>query len=403
MNTHHSDSQSKPDLRIAFVDNMNNNFFSFANYIYDIMAEGWDVNVEANVYEVSTTPAHFAAQADTWTPVEHLPWVRKFSLFKIREIAAHDLVIACGWSVGVLAAFGIRVDLIRPDGAELYEVPYGRGGGGLEKLIRMALAPLQRYGIRRSRHVVRDPAYAPLDVAANRLGIRWESATTPNVYRMSLKDTETWNFLRDYDFVVFHHGRHLWKTCDGELPGGPELGGNMRNDKVIRAFARFVEESAYTNPVLVMFEYGPDVEATRELVSSLGIASRVKWMPIMQRKEVMAGLSRSHVCCAEFREGLCGFGSTCMEAMCLGIPLLTHTRGMLEASDHYLYKAPIIDALSEEDILKVLKDYERDPAPMKEIGEAGRAWYDKYLGIDLTRHYLNRFKEMAECKAAGNS
>jgi glycosyltransferase involved in cell wall biosynthesis len=200
--------------------------------------------------------------------------------------------------------------------------------------------------------------------------------------------------LVEHDFIVFYHGRQLWASNPDNLSDFAVHGGNKRNDKVIRAFARFVRKTSFKSPVLIMFEYGPDVDASKELIEEEGIANNVLWRPISTRKEIMRELSQADIATEYFRPNGCGLGGTGLEAMACGVPLLTHTNGASIDPGHHLYNIPIVDVLEAEEIYSTFVDYEKNPGKYRELGDAAREWYDRKHGKGSISRYMNLFNKI---------
>lgn len=191
--------------------------------------------------------------------------------------------------------------------------------------------------------------------------------------------------------MVFYHGRQLWASNPDGLADFKEHGGNKRNDKVITAFARFVRQTGFKSPVLVMFEYGPDVEASKALIEKEGITDKVIWRPLSTRKEILRELRQADMATEYFRANGCGIGGTGLEAMACGIPLLTHTNGAIADPAHHLFEVPIVDVLESHEIYAVFVDYEKNPDKYKQLGAAARRWYDARHGKGCIPRYLDLF------------
>ncbi len=59
-------------IKVALVDNMNNNFFAFARYLKD-------AGIDAHLYEIpNNSMDHFKPQADTFEDVSKMKWIKQF-------------------------------------------------------------------------------------------------------------------------------------------------------------------------------------------------------------------------------------------------------------------------------------------------------------------------------------
>src|SRR6202035_1602514 len=132
-----------------------------------------------------------------------------------------------------------------------------------------------------------------------------------------------------HDFVLVYHGRHSWKR--GDL-----------NDKnthhLLIGFAEFTVRHPEAKACLVTLEYGKDVDASKALISELGIEKRVRWFPLLYRKDLMYIISQADLCCGEFAESYLTFG-TILEALTLAKPVV-HYR------DDRLYEGPLYPVLN---------------------------------------------------------
>jgi len=210
--------------------------------------------------------------------------------------------------------------------------------------------------------------------------------------------TTKFSFLKKHDFIVFNHSRQIWCSNPDNLKDFDKYKGNKRNDKTIKAFAKFLKITKFKNPVLVLFEYGPDVECSKKLINELGIQNYVKWIEKSYRKEIMIGLKRASLAVDQVRERICGIGGTSYEILASGVPLLTFTNGVIQDKKNLFYNAPIVEVLTEDDIFNVFIDYEKNPQKYKEIGKKAKEWFDENLGIGLAKKYVKLIELLVKDK-----
>ena len=401
----------KPEMKIALIDNMNNSFFSLCRYLRD---EGIDAHLFCMPGpEVSE---HFRPQADTFQDVSRCDWILDFpvnahwlkSFFsrfrdKLETLGQYDLIIACGPGLAYLYRAGIKTDIFIPYGSDLYELPFPMINSirtVKDALIRVARAPLlyyQRTAIQNSRVIIVNSAHRLYQAALDRLSVQNINAAVPFLYKEQA-ESETigsWSSLNDHDFVVFNHSRHIWTSNPDFFTDFATHGGNKRNDKVIRAFARFLPRTGFKKPLLVTFEYGPDVDASKKLIHDLGIEGNVAWFPTMERKHILQGLKLASLGTDQLRTGICGIGGTGIEVMASGVPLLTHTCGAVRDPAHFFYNAPIIDVLEEDEIFRVFVDYEQNSEKYKSIGVQSGIWFEEHYGRELARKYARLIELLA--------
>src|SRR5690606_38907751 len=90
------------------------------------------------------------------------------------------------------------------------------------------------------------------------------------------------------DIVIFHHCRHHWKPSR-DLPEWLI----KDNYKVLQGMRQFLDRHPSRKVKLVTFEYGRDVQASKDMAASLGITDNIAWFPVSPRREIMIGLSLS--------------------------------------------------------------------------------------------------------------
>jgi glycosyltransferase involved in cell wall biosynthesis len=386
-------------MKIALVDNMNNNFFSLARYLRD---EG----IKTDLYVIPNGMEHFHPSADTFQDIKTLKWIKNFPislnnktwLIFDKKILSffknYDLIISCGISSAYLKRAGIDSDIIIPYGSDLYDLPFrtikwGKPIDIIRSILYMQQAKYQRLAYKKARCVITNLNNPSYKKAVNKLNINAINSFVPLLYnKEKIQKVEKFNFLDNHDFIVFNHSRQLWCSNPDNLEDFYYFKGNKRNDRIIKAFAKFLKITKFKNPVLVLFEYGPDIECSKKLIEELNIKKFVKWIPKSYRKEILFGLSKASLGINQVRENFNGLGGVSFEVLASGVPLLTHTNGLFDNKNSIFYNAPIIDVLSEEDLLEVFVDYEKHPKKYKEIGKKSKEWFDKNLGEGLAKKYV---------------
>jgi glycosyltransferase involved in cell wall biosynthesis len=398
-------------LKIALIDNMNNNFYALARYLRDI---GHSVTL----YLVEDkNMVHFYPVADVCYSSGDNAWIKAFpfSYGKLNflknffpnkmfdEFYGYDKIIACGLSPAFLLQKRINVDIFIPYGADMYgPVSWEyRGLPTFRKLLTFVLYAYQKKAIKKAKAVIFNTSHLVYKIAADKLGINAINLPIPMLY-CECNDVycdTSWDILSKKDFIVFNHSRQLWLSNPDNLCDFEENLGNKRNDKTIRAFARFVNQTRFKSPTLVLFEYGQDVDASKSLVLMLNIERYVIWMPKSDRKFIMQGLPLASLAVDQLREGISGIGGATYEIMACGIPCITHTNGATSVELHPFYGAPIVEALTEDDLLYIMEDYELNPDKYKSIGDNAKRWFKDNLGIGLIRQY-DKFLQTKESLCA---
>lgn len=288
----------------------------------------------------------------------------------------------------------ILIDVFVPYGGDVYQLTnlftYSRKKYFPYSALMRYIMKYQRRAIQRARVIV---SFARHDLkiqdAIVNMGRAWIDWNMPMIYPIACPETSPqWDFLNDHDFIFFSHMRQTWKT-------GTD---NNGNDKTIRGYAKFIKSfSHYKNPVLVLFEYGCDVDASKKLISQLGIENQVKWVPAMQSRHIYAGLKKAHVVAGIFNDEVISFGGVSYEAFSMSVPVIGYAKTKRGQDTHDL---PLIHAFEVDEIAQALKNYQDNPAKFKEIGQQSKIWFDKNVGQGLIDHYLNLINLLIEHKGA---
>lgn len=164
------------------------------------------------------------------------------------------------------------------------------------------------------------------------------------------------------DFIVFHPPRQAWlDRTEADCKG---------NDKVFRAFARFVQ--IYKGKAkLIVVEKGWDLEASKRLVQELGISDSVHWIESVPKSEMCRLYNAADVVLDQFVVGVLAL--VAIEAMACGTPAMTYVTQSTE-DNLYPIMPPIINVHSEDEILHNLCVLARDGSN----GQQGRKWAEAF-------------------------
>ena len=406
-------------MKIALVDNMNNNFFAFARYLKDL---GMDITL----YTIPNRHMdHFDIYADTFKSQNELTYVKHFpcsidnkSWFffqrkKIyREFKDYDIIISCGLSSAFMERAGIHSHIIIPYGSDLYDIPFRKIKFGLNFYFVRTLfwshqAHFQKNAYRKAEAFVTDDEYELYGTAVKKLGLSALNVGIPMLYNFedidNTQNHELWSFLDNHDFIVFNHARQYWKSNSDNLHDHHLYGGLKRNDKLLKAFAQFVKKTNFKSPLLVLFEYGVDTEETKILLKKLGIESYIKWMPTMHRKHIMYGLKKATFTSNAFRENKTDIGGVCYESLAAGTAHINNCADALKNPKHKFYQSPMIHALHENEIYNIFVDYEQNPDKYERIASESQKWFNEHLGIELAKKYVKVMEKLSMNKQSYNT
>ncbi|HDY68919.1 MAG TPA: hypothetical protein ENH85_14150 [Candidatus Scalindua sp.] len=397
------------NFKVACIGNMNNNMFSLVRYLRDF-------NIDATLFLLNNETEHFSPLSDTFDSnydyIKKLTWgsnARKLFLpstpGKVREdFKQYDVLIGCGVAPAFLERAGLKLHIFMPYGADLYSVPFLPARPITRRMpAKLILAYYQKRGIRHSLLTTAPVVVKCWSKAIETLGIKHYPILYPMVYcpqynnlnfeKSSLQYSQSFLQIRsNYDVVVFNHSRQIWKTFidDVSLKG---------NDVLIRGFADYVKRGT-KKAVLVLFEYGIDVIESKKLISQLGVADSVIWMPKMFRKEIMFGLSLADFGSDQFIVGD-GGGGTCWEVMATGKPVFAYfgiNQEEFSALNMGKPFPPIVNVKTPDEIVNHLINFEKQPDYYKKLGEKAKNWYSYYMGKGLAEKYLYLVKTIAAGK-----
>jgi len=173
------------------------------------------------------------------------------------------------------------------------------------------------------------------------------------------------NFLGKLRFTILHPTNLDWTYI------GNERSSTKGNDRLIRAFARFVKVNP--NSLLIMLKSGVDYKATKALVSDLNISENIKFLDRMEKKDLIEMLNSVNLVADQFDVG--AFGGVALEAMACGTPVLTYLKENL-ARQCYERLPPIYNCSSEKEIFEALLRAADDNLSM--IGEESREWIENF-------------------------
>lgn len=395
--------------KVAFVGNMNNNFFTLARLLRDR-------GIDADLLIFSNEPAHFhpindTFDADSLSFCHKLDWgwLDSFAFFpaaKIRcDLDTYDVIIGTGWAPAFADKIGRPLDFFLSSGGDIFEdtqfrfVEHVGRESGLIKRLSMhwhfyKFVRAQRRGLAGARHIL--SANAKSRKLVRKFGFKGPFADflLPVVYTKLYCPENLPKFIdrferisrtfptiktpyqvmkraRNEHFpVVFHHSRQLWK-------GAHENPSFKGNDRLVRGFARFVKEHPEISPCLIMLRYGPDVQATEQLVCELGIERNVVWLPLLPRREIMTFIGMSDIVAAEFYHTW-ALSGVVLEALAMAKPLMCF-RDETAHGGYYPDWYQVMNVHDEFDIAKLLSDFIARPGHYVAMGDAGRRWQDHYL------------------------
>ena len=353
-------------MRIHLCGNILNWAYQFGGYL---RALGHDVRVFVSAQEPIAVyrPEWEQDDADTVLPEWVEPVDVRFSRVLVpgreerrflRQLADCDVIQTFG-EYAVWAWRTCTPYVVLSYGGDLEILPFARGSlkeVGLAVLVRRALrgADALVYAIPSHRTLVQqlgietarfNPHAVPIDTD------RWAPIEEAARRRLRARYPQR--------LVFFHGARQEWTFKDAN---------DKANDRLFRGFARFVREDRVDDSLLIAVERGRDVERSKALVASLGVADRVVWIKELRKAELITMLRSVDVFFDQFSHGY--FGVATLEALACGVP--TCLRLSLEGTEG-IDLPPVFNVSTEDDIVRAMHACRREDTRAAMRG-ASREW-----------------------------
>lgn len=431
-------------MKIGLIGNMNNNNFALMRYFRDL---GADAHLLLYSNDGQGSLSHFKPECDTyeiekWQPYIHqtdipnapiaafeflVSWIwacrtglkawlgnnksrqHPVSRRKITETyGGYDRLVASGISPATLGRAGIDLDIFYPYSSGVEFLRTGEflvkfdGLFGINRLIYTRIAQRQVDGIRAAKNVLNYEMSITHDVLLD-IGVEPHKLAIPMFYgKERLPEAppttvlrDAWAAIANADFTILNQARLMWKN-PGNYSNEAWIKENKNNDWLLHAFADLLKDRPNLKPLLLIFEYGPDVAVTKRLAAELRIETNICWLPKMDRRELMWLLSRVSIGVGEFYDvPRTIWGGTGWEALASGKPLL---QGFNFEKDEYeqIYgypPPPMLPVRKQEDILTHLLDMADHPEKREEIGRSAKEWFNHYNGVNLAKQWLDLLQE----------
>lgn len=442
-----SGGELRSALKIAVIGNMNNAGFCIMRFLRDL---GHDADLILYSNDGVGPHSHFSLESDCWdidnwrgfvkqssisdTMVSALdgPWSWLFALRSLARwlrrkqdqhyapvsaayakdlLSGYDILIGSGVAPAICARAGLRLDIFWPYamGVEYLETP-----PFLEKFMRRGriarwfatrAATWQAQGIRAARHIFNSDLDMTADALA-RIGAIASNVPIPAIYNGAPKAqpkpsgavASILAELEDCDFSVMMHARLAW-IKPATMPDAQWEGWSKNNDWAIDAFAALVKRSSALKCRLILFEYGSDVEATKQYCSKLEVAEHVIWAPTMRRRDIMSILPKVTIGVGEFYVNMrVLWGSTGWEVLAAGKPLLQgfmFNDGEFERAFGFP-PPPMLAVQKKDDVLTHMEALICDPERGERLGDDAAAWFNRHNGIGLARRWIDIARNSAK-------
>lgn len=433
-------------VKIGLVGNMNNNNFALLRYFLDL---GADADLLLMLDDGIGSLSHFSPENDTWDFSRWQPYIKKISapnrfvsaignklpwslffwvkffwvwirqgspsrlvrppsLLQIeRELKPYNRLVGSGIAPALLGLVSRRLDVFYPysSGIEWVGDPdivaVLDRGRWLKRYGAKCVRDSQIAGIRAAKKVVScDLGYTSSIFDQMSVGLKF--LQLPLLYKESAPKVLPNNIknildkLNKYDLRFISHARHRWVNTGDFDDKTWELKYSKHNNWIISAYAEFVRRFPSEKSVLVLSEYGTDVEASKGLCRDYGLIDNVLWVPAMPRMHLLEIISECDVGLGEFYSiPKMIYGGTALEIMACGKPLI---QGFVFEQGEYekTYgnpEPPICAVSSQDDVKRWLLELGRSPSLRNRLGAEGLEWFDKYNGRGLAKRWLELIAE----------
>ncbi|NOQ73581.1 MAG: hypothetical protein GQ574_16365 [Crocinitomix sp.] len=400
-------------MRVACLANLNNMMFILCRYLRE-------AGIDAHLITLSDEPAHFSPASDSYDDnyldyYKVLP-ITKSTLYKAssvellkKELADFDFFVGTDIAPTLVTLIGKSLDVFIPHGSDIYDLPFQKKRKKETNKVwwlseKATLSKLQRLGIEHTRTILFPDEYDIHFPFKNKLktAATYHNTSGPMVFIPQYDDLENnpqvkglqWypffkKLREENDLIIFSHSRHNGFNLS------PDMAIHQKgNDILIEGFAKYIKANPTVNARLVFFDYGMNVQASKDLITALEIDANIVWMPLMPRKEIMLGLNMADISCGQFDNSwlTCGVVN---ETLASNIPLLHYREDELYASDYEtLY--PLLNAKTAEDVSTKINAFMQDKVMQKELANSGSAWLKKYTVDNPLRIIEAQFKSSGE-------
>ena len=205
----------------------------------------------------------------------------------------------------------------------------------------------------------------------------------PMDYQERQQEKEKMRKKLQCDLIFFNPSRQVWTDraitdCKG-------------NDKLLRAFAKFISVTK-KRAKLVAIEKGWDIEASKDLISKLGITDCVVWVSPMTKPEMSRFYNIADIVFDQFVLGVLAL--VAVESMACGTTTFSY---VTEAPKGLFYPQmpPIVNACTEEEIYQGMFQLAEDENLRNDLGRKSQEWVRKHCHHEVAIHkYVELFEEV---------
>ena len=172
---------------------------------------------------------------------------------------------------------------------------------------------------------------------------------------------------------------------------------SKNNDWLVKGFHKFIKKYPLSKPVLIMVEWGKDIENTKKLIKELNLQNNIIWLPLLSRKQISSIISLCDIICGDFTysKGVI-YGSCAYEALGSGKPLMqTFNFDKGEYKKLFNHEPPeMMDVKSIDDIYLNIKKIYSSEKLKNEIGRKSLTWFKKNNGQKLANDWISLIENL---------
>ena len=304
------------------------------------------------------------------------------------DLAKYEIIIACGYAPAFINFAGRKLDIFIPYGSDFYYVPFIDVGKQDNPLFPDHYPIFQRRAIESARHIIYD-VFIMQEPVLNKIKLQGKRHLffppvfyTPHFNQESIKvcfgDSSIYNTIIDLraknDLLVIQHCRQSWKNP-------PDQFSNKGNDILIYSFKELIEKYPQWKIKLLLFEYGDDVTATKNLIQDLNLQDHIFWFKKLNRKDIFIIIHFCDIGVGELGISWFLYGVVC-EYMAMKKPFI-HFCEVKSYKTNYPETYPVLNASQKGEIVKILEDCLLNRRKYVEIGSEGFNWFMKYIILGL--------------------
>ena len=392
--------------KIALIGNMNNNFFSIVRYLRDL-------GYKADLFLIDEIK-HFLPNSDCYNDsykeytfeLTHDSFSFNNKLSNVKEqLNGYDFIIGSGKVPAILSEKSMKLNMFIPHGQDLFSYPFYNKNFklffrliflfnsnlffqkifwklGLRKMISLydsyILSRNQLDGLRNTDIILSNNISHSFKSSIDKIGFdnKIIYSRIPILYYRQYQNNEYLDFKENFSLhkklkikkdghlIIFHHSRHCWKNS-------PNKFFNNGNQLLFRGFKKFIDKYPDQKIKIVTLEYGIDVNESKNLIKKLNLEKYVFWLPILERKEIMALIPLADLGAATFSIPWTS-GGVISEFQCLGIPFMQSDNNEIR-NDKTMY--PYFSTNTEGEICSTIEYSLMNPNQLKENGIKGQNWF----------------------------